>query len=60
MIYFKLTTYRQGVTALRIAICDDDALCREQAVQLVKEYIDNSVRAIELTVYEKTSTMSIR
>lgn len=37
---------------LRIAICDDDSLCRSEVTQLVEEYIQLSGRAIELTIYE--------
>lgn len=37
---------------MRIAICDDDGLCRSEAAQLVKEYILHSGRAIDLMVYE--------
>lgn len=36
---------------MRIAICDDDAQSREEAAQLVKAYVRQSVRSIELSVY---------
>lgn len=36
---------------LRIAICDDDALCRENVARHVREYISQNVRPLELTVY---------
>lgn len=37
---------------MRIAICDDDKACRSEAARLVQEYIQQSSRAIGLTVYE--------
>lgn len=37
---------------MRIAICDDDRACRDETEQLVKEYIRQNNRAIDLTVYE--------
>ena len=37
---------------LRIAICDDDRACRIEVTQLVKEYIAQSSRPMELSVYE--------
>lgn len=39
---------------MRIAICDDDALCREEVAQLVREYMDGGVRFLDLAVYEKS------
>ena len=37
---------------MRIAICDDDKICRSEVAQLVTEYIRQSDRAIDLTVYD--------
>lgn len=37
---------------MRIAICDDSKACCEEVAQLVKAYIHQSGRAIDLTVYE--------
>lgn len=37
---------------MRIAICDDDKLCREEITRMVKEYIQQSPRIIDLSVYE--------
>lgn len=37
---------------MRIAICDDDSVCRSEVAQLVTEYIQQSSRPIDLTVYE--------
>lgn len=42
---------------MRIAICDDDTLCREETTQLVKDYIEKSVRIIDLAVYEKATDL---
>lgn len=57
VLYCIVKKFRQGVTALRIAICDDDALCREETAQLIKEYIDSSVRIIDLSVFERGSDL---
>lgn len=37
---------------MRIAICDDDSVCREEVTRLVREYMQQSVRSIDLSVYE--------
>lgn len=37
---------------MRIAICDDDKLCRDEVMQLVAEYIRQCGRVLDLTVYE--------
>lgn len=37
---------------MRIAICDDEKACREEVTPLVKEYIQQSGLAMDLTVYE--------
>lgn len=42
---------------MRIAICDDDAMCREEVAQLVREYIDEGVRFLDLAIYEKGSDL---
>lgn len=37
---------------MRIAVCDDDILCRSEVAQLLTEYIQQCGRTIELSVYE--------
>jgi len=42
---------------LRIAICDDDAHCREEILCMVNEYIAASGRRFTVTVYERADTL---
>lgn len=42
---------------MRIAICDDNAVCREQAERLTREYIRNSILPIHLSVYERATDL---
>lgn len=42
---------------MRIAICDDDALCREQILAIVTEYISKCDRELTVSVYEKAAAL---
>lgn len=42
---------------MRIAICDDDAHCREEILCMVNEYIAGSDRRSAVTVYERADTL---
>ena len=42
---------------MRIAICDDDAHCREEILCMVNEYIAGSDRRSSVTVYERADTL---
>lgn len=42
---------------MRIAICDDDSVCRSEVTQLVKEYIAQSSQPIDLYVYENGTVL---
>lgn len=42
---------------MRIAICDDDAHCREEILCMVNEYIASSDRRSAVTVYERADTL---
>ena len=37
---------------MRIAICDDDALCREELRRYIREYLDRNASPISLTVFD--------
>lgn len=38
--------------SVRIAICDDDALCREELRRYIREYLDRNASPISLTVFD--------
>lgn len=42
---------------MRIAICDDDAHCREEILCMVNEYIAASEKRFTVTVYERADTL---
>jgi len=42
---------------LKIAICDDDANCREQVASIVKEYTAFQKREIDISVYERAENL---
>ena len=43
---------------MRIAICDDDALCRQDVLNMVNEYIAASGRELTVTVYERAAALT--
>ena len=43
---------------MRIAICDDDALCRQEVLDMVNEYIAASDRELTVTVYERAAALT--
>ena len=45
------------VTDLRIAICDDDVLCREQVTAIVSSYKDQRGLDMELSIYESAAAL---
>jgi len=42
---------------LKIAICDDDALCREQVLNLVNAYIQQRNQDISVSVYDRAAAL---
>lgn len=42
---------------MRIAICDDDALCREAVLTLVREYISHRNREISVSVFDRATAL---
>ena len=42
---------------MKIAICDDDANCREQVASIVKEYASPRDRGISISVYERAENL---
>lgn len=42
---------------MKIAICDDDALCREQVLDVVNAYIEQKNRDISVSVYDRAAAL---
>ena len=42
---------------MKIAICDDDALCREQVLNVVNAYIEQKNRDISVSVYDRATAL---
>ena len=48
---------RSEVSYLKIAICDDDALCRDQILSIVKTYIKQKNRDISVSVFDRATAL---
>ena len=48
---------RLEVSYLKIAICDDDALCRDQILSIVNAYITQKNRDISVSVFDRAAAL---